>query len=150
MNKFAKAMLFVVILMAGVTALAAQVSIGVQIGPPPPARVVRVLPPAPGPEFLWIEGYWYPAGHHYKWHEGYWTRPPYPGARWVPARHDGKMFYEGYWAGEHGRVEHDHRWDHDHDRDRRWDRDHGRDWERDHGRDEYREREHDRDDHDRR
>src|SRR5690348_18264143 len=115
----------------------AQVSIGVRIGPPPPA-VVGIAPVSPGPGYAWVDGYWYPVGHHYKWHEGYWTRPPYPGARWVPARHDGRMFYEGYWEGEHGRVEHDHRWDHDRDRDRRWDRDHGHDWDGDRGRDERR------------
>jgi YXWGXW repeat-containing protein len=117
----------------------AQVSIGVRIGPPPPVRVVRVLPPTPGPEFIWIQGYWYPQGRRYRWHEGYWTRPPYPGARWVGPHHDGERFYEGYWEGEHGRVEHDHRWDHDRERDF-----HDRDRDRDHDRDRDRERDHDR------
>src|SRR5579862_9957602 len=32
-----------------------QVSIGIRIGPPPPPRVVSVLPPRPGPEFIWVE-----------------------------------------------------------------------------------------------
>ena len=36
----------------------AQVSIGISIGPPPPPRVVRVLPARPGPEFVWLDGYW--------------------------------------------------------------------------------------------
>src|SRR3954469_10947207 len=78
----------------------AQVSIGIQIGPPPPPpnRVVYVTPPPrPAPEFLWIEGYWYPVGHKYKWHEGYGPRPPYEGAHGVGPRHDGRMFFEGYW-----------------------------------------------------
>jgi hypothetical protein len=101
--------------------LAAQIDIGIRIGAPPPPRVVRVLPASPGPEFVWIAGYWYPVGGHWRWHEGYWTRPPYPGAHWVVARHDGERFYEGYWDGERGRFAHDHRWDHDHDRDHdRW------------------------------
>jgi hypothetical protein len=133
MNKLTKAIFVVVIILVGVSALAAQVSIGIRIGPPPPPRVVHVVPERPGPDFVWIEGYWYPVGNHYKWHEGYWTRPPYPGAHWVSARHDGKMFYDGYWDGERGRVEHDHRWDRDHDRDYR----------------EHERHEHDRDDHDR-
>ncbi len=126
---FALALLFVL-----PTFAAAQISIGIRIGPPPPPRVVRVLPPEPGPEFVWIEGYWYPVGRRYRWHEGYWTLPPYPGARWVGPRYDEDEFFEGYWEGEHGRVKHDHRWDHyrerdyhDHDRDR--DRDHDRDRE---------------------
>ena len=134
MNRFTKTVLVAAMLLGGVSALAAQVSVGIRIGPPPPVRVVRV-PRSPGPGFLWVGGYWYPVGNRYRWHEGYWTRPPYEGARWVGPRHDGERFYEGYWEGERGRVEHDHRWDHDHDRDAR-----GRDRD-DRGRD--------RDDHDR-
>src|SRR5262249_24552376 len=87
----------------------AQVSVGVVIGRPAPARVVaeeaaralevgapppvvieappppRVyhVAPRPGPEFVWVEGYWYPQGRRYLWHDGYWTRPPYAGAYWV-------------------------------------------------------------------
>jgi hypothetical protein len=98
-----------------------QVSIGIRIGPPPPPRVVHVVPVSPGPGFFWVEGYWYPVGNHYKWHDGYWTRPPYEGARWIGPRHDGERFFNGYWDGDHGRRDHDHRWDRDHDR-----RDHDR------------------------
>ena len=127
-------------LLAGAVALPAQVSVGIRIGEPPPPRVVRVLPESPGPDFVWIGGYWYPVGRHYRWHEGYWTRPPYAGARWVGPRHEGGQYYVGYWEGDRGRVEHDHHWDHDHDRDRdRW-----RDRDDHHDRDD-----HDRDDHDR-
>lgn len=100
-----------------------QVSIGIRIGPPPPPRVVHVQPVSPGPDYFWIDGYWYPVGNHYKWHEGYWTRPPYAGAHWVPAHHDGRMFFDGYWEGGRGRIDHDHRWDRDH-RNRDFDHDH--------------------------
>ena len=61
----------------------AQISIGVMIGPPPPPRVVWVQPACPGPEYIWVQGYWYPAGNHYRWHDAYWSRPPYAGAYWV-------------------------------------------------------------------
>jgi len=108
-----KKLLLLMLVIAGSSAFS-QVSIGITIGPPPPPRVVRVLPPSPGPEFTWVEGYWYPVGHHYKWHAGYWTRPPYPGARWVAPQHDGERFFEGHWDGERGRREHDHHWDRDH------------------------------------
>jgi hypothetical protein len=111
----------------------AQISIGIRIGPPPPPRVVRVLPSRPGPDYIWIDGYWYASGPHYRWHDGYWTRPPYPGARWVGPRHDGERFFDGYWDGDHGRFDHDHRWDRGHDRDYGHDRD--RDHDRDHDRD---------------
>jgi len=95
----------------------AQVSVGIEIGAPPPPRVIRVRPPAPGPEYAWIDGYWYPVNGHYVWHPGYWTRPPYAGAHWVGPRHEGGRYYNGYWDGPHGRIEHDHRWDREHDRD---------------------------------
>ncbi len=109
-------MLAAMLLVSG-SAFAAQISIGIRIGPPPPPRVVRVLPPRPSPEFIWITGYWYPAGKHYRWHDGYWTRPPYPRAHWVMPHHDGELFYTGFWEGDHGRMEHNHHWDRDRDRD---------------------------------
>ena len=110
--------------------LSGQVSIGIQIGPPPPPRVVRVLPPRPDPEYLWVEGYWYPVGNHYKWHAGYWSRPVYAGARWVAPHYEGGRYFNGYWDGDGGRREHDHRWDRDSHRD---DREHDQD--RGHGHD---------------
>ena len=104
-------------LLASTCMLNAQISIGIRIGPPPPPRIVRVPPPSPGADFIWVGGYWYPSGNHYKWHDGYWTQSPYAGAHWVAPRHDGERFFEGYWEGDHGRIAHDHRWDHDRERD---------------------------------
>jgi hypothetical protein len=130
MRNCLSATLLVAILLVGVSAAGAQISVGIRIGPPPPPRVVRVLPPRPAPEFVWLEGYWYPVGRHYRWHDGYWTRPPYEGARWVQPHHDGEQFFAGYWEGDRGRIEHDHRWDRDRDRDFR-DHDHHRDHDRD-------------------
>ena len=107
------------ILTAG-TALA-QVSVGIRIGPPPPPRVMAMRPAAPGPDFIWVDGYWYVVGHRYKWHAGYWTRAPFAGARWVAPRHENGQWFDGYWAGEGRELRHDHRWDRDRDR-----RDHDR------------------------
>jgi hypothetical protein len=104
------------------------VSIGVRIGPPP-APVVGVAPVRPGPDFVWIDGYWYPLGNHYKWHRGYWTRAPYAGARWVGPRYEGGQYYRGYWEGNRERVEHDHHWDRNRDRDFRWNKSHEHDHE---------------------
>jgi hypothetical protein len=103
--------------------VAADISIGIRIGPPPPPRVFYAMPSRPAPEFIWVEGYWYPVGNHYKWHAGYWTRPPYAGAHWVRPHHDGERFFQGYWDSDRGRREHDHHWDRDHGR-RDFDRDH--------------------------
>jgi hypothetical protein len=69
-----------------------QVSIGIQIGAPPPLQVVVMRPPSPDPvdnAYMWIDGYWYPAEGHYYWHKGYWTRPPYVGAAWVVPHYEG-------------------------------------------------------------
>ena len=122
-----KKVLLSAILMAGLTvgiAGAADLSIGIRIGPPPQPRVVRVRPVAPGPEFIWVDGYWFAEGRRWRWHEGYWTRPPYAGARWMGPRYEGGQFFNGYWDTDHGHVEHDHAWDRDRgrrdsDRDRR-------------------------------
>ena len=121
MKILAKSTVLAAMLFAAMVVAQAQVSVGIRIGPPPPPRVVHVRPVAPGPGFLWVDGYWYPVGGHYRWHVGYWTRPPYEGAHWIGPHHEGGQFYAGYWDGPHGRFEHDHRWDRDHDRDWRHD-----------------------------
>jgi WXXGXW repeat (2 copies) len=127
---FVRTTLLAAVLLAGTSVVSAQVSVGINIGPPPPPRVVRVVPANPGPGFVWLDGYWYPVDGHYRWHQGYWTRPPYEGARWVGPRHDGRQFYAGYWEGDRGRVEHDHHWDRDRNRD--FDRRHDDNDNRDH------------------
>jgi len=107
----------------------AQVSFGITIGqPPPPPRVFRV-PVQPGPDYHWVEGYWYWQGNRYRWHDGYWTRPPFPDAYWVQPYYGDGRYFGGYWEGERGRFEHDHRWDRDRDRRdyRRGERDERRD-----------------------
>ncbi len=100
----------IAMLLVGGSAFGAQVSLGIRIGAPPKARV-EVRTAQPGPDYNWVDGYWYPDAGHYKWHAGYWTRPPYAGAHWVAPHHDGQQFFNGYWDGEHGRVEHDHKTD---------------------------------------
>ena len=64
---------------------------------PPPVPVAAYVPPAPGPGFVWVGGYWYPAGAQYAWHAGYWARRPYPRAYWVGPRYYGHQYYHGYW-----------------------------------------------------
>jgi hypothetical protein len=117
---------FMLLVLLGAGAVFAQVSVGVRIGAPPPVRVLRVQPRSPGGEYSWVAGYWYPVGNHYKWHDGYWTRPAFSGARWVEPRHDGQSYYGGYWDGDRGRVDHDHRWDRSRDRNRDYNRDNDR------------------------
>ena len=96
----------------------AQVSFGIRIGEPPPPRAYRV-PIQPGPDYEWVEGYWYRAGNRWAWHDGYWTRPPYAGAYWVQPWWEAGVYHPGYWEGGRGRFEHNHRWDRDRLRDER-------------------------------
>jgi hypothetical protein len=124
--------LLATMLLLGTYGANAQIGVGIRIGPPPGPRVVHVAPARPGPEYIWVDGYWYPVHGHYRWHEGYWTLPPYPGARWVGPRHDGGLYFEGYWEGDRGRFEHRHEWDHDHYRDRDRYRDHDHHDDHDH------------------
>jgi hypothetical protein len=98
----------------------AQVSFGIHIGPPPAPRAYHV-PRQPGPDYFWVEGYWYPQGGHYRWHDGYWTRPPYEGAYWVAPYHVGGQYFEGRWESQRGYLTHDHRWDRGPQRDERHD-----------------------------
>jgi hypothetical protein len=98
----------------------AQVNVGIRIGAPPAPRAYRV-PPRPGADYLWVEGYQYPKGSRYAWHDGYWTRPPYEGAYWVEPYHEGGRYYTGRWEGSRGIVAHDHRWDRGTQRDERRD-----------------------------
>lgn len=112
-----RATILAALLMVGTSAFAGQVSLGIRIGPPPAPRVERVMPASPGPGYVYIQGYWYPVGNHYKWHKGYWTRPPYEGAHWIAPRHEADRYINGYWEGEHGRRDHDHHWDSRRDRD---------------------------------
>jgi len=97
----------------------AQVSFSFSFGePPPPPRVYRV-PVRPGPEFVWVEGYWYPINGRWSWHDGYWTRPPFAESYWIEPYWVGGRYYEGYWYTPRGHYDHDHRWDGDRRRDER-------------------------------
>ena len=91
--------------------------IGIYIGrTPPPVRYERRLP-APGPGYIWTEGYWGTRGNQYVWVPGRWQQPPYPGAYYSHPHYDhyqqGWRVHEGHWD----REDHGDR-DRDHDRDR--------------------------------
>jgi hypothetical protein len=112
LKALALATLFVV---PGATANA-QVSFGITIGEPPAPRAYHV-PPRPGPDYIWVEGYQYPQNGKYRWHDGYWTRPPYQGAYWVQPYYNRGQYYAGRWENGSRNLNHDHRWDKSKDRD---------------------------------
>lgn len=70
------------------------------VGPPPPPRY-GVVGVAPGPRFVWTDGYWGWRGGNWAWVPGAWRRPPRPGAAWVPGAwvRAGRRyrFARGYW-----------------------------------------------------
>lgn len=80
-----------------------DINIGFDIhaGPPPPRHEVRVERDRPGPDYVWVDGYWAGEPGHYTWVAGRWDRPPHPGARWVSPRweHRGDryVFIQGGW-----------------------------------------------------
>jgi WXXGXW repeat (2 copies) len=116
MRRILQALAISALLLAPGSVAHAQLSLAIRIGEPPPPRAYRVMP-QPGPDYLWVEGYWYPQGKRYVWHDGYWTRPPYMGAYWVAPYHIAGQYYAGHWEGSRGVIVHDHRWDRSRDRD---------------------------------
>jgi|SRR5271157_1048808 len=68
-------------------------------GPPPPRY--GVIGYAPGPGYMWTEGYWNLSGGSWVWVTGRWVRPPHPHAVWVGPewRREGRgyRYYRGYW-----------------------------------------------------
>ena len=84
----------------------AQVSVGVTIGAPPPPLRYEVPPPIPGPEFLWIDGYWNVARSRYVWVPGRWERRPYDRAYYVRPHYD---HYRGGWRVRRGHWDHEGR-----------------------------------------
>lgn len=66
----------------------------------PPPRRVEVIPARPGPEFVWIGGYWAWASREYVWTPGHWERPPRRRVHWVQGRWH-KHGHEWYWEPGH-------------------------------------------------
>jgi hypothetical protein len=116
MRKLLQTVAISALLLAPASVAQAQVTFGVRIGPPPAERAYRV-PPQPGPDYVWIEGYQYPQGSRYVWHNGYWTRPPYAGAYWVEPYYSRGQYFAGEWEGNRGNIVHNHRWDRNSQRD---------------------------------
>lgn len=94
----------------GTLVLAAGLSAACVGGPPVGAAFVSVRPPraivefrseAPGPDHVWIEGYYRWDGNSYGWVPGHWERVPSGRRHWVPGRwrsYRGQWYWvEGHW-----------------------------------------------------
>lgn len=59
---------------------------------PPPERV-EYIGVAPGPDFVWVAGYWQWRGNDYRWVHG----------RWVPLERGYRRWVPGHWNHKRGR-----------------------------------------------
>jgi hypothetical protein len=69
-------------------------------GPPRPLGY-GVMGVAPGPGYVWVDGFWDLRGGSWRWAPGYWARPPRGYSMWVtpswrPYGH-GYRYNRGYW-----------------------------------------------------
>ncbi|MBY0503515.1 MAG: hypothetical protein K2X03_06390 [Bryobacteraceae bacterium] len=90
--------------LAMVPLASAQVSFGFRIGHVPPmprGYVVGAVGRAPGPGYLWRDGFWDVRGRNYAWVPGGWVRAPRPNAYWVAPgwqpRRNTFVWRGGYW-----------------------------------------------------
>lgn len=69
--------------------------------PPPPPLEVDVRTVAPGPDYIWITGYWGWENGRREWFRGHWERPPHGYRVWVQPRWEhrphGYVFVRGHW-----------------------------------------------------
>ncbi|HEX7361772.1 MAG TPA: hypothetical protein VF283_14880 [Bryobacteraceae bacterium] len=112
-----KTKLLALFLLAG-SSMFAGVFVGVRVGPPargyyvaapPPPPLVSYVPRRPAPGYVWVGGYWLPAGHHWRWHRGYWARRPFARAYWVAPRYYEHHYYAGHWRHDRGHRDHHRR-----------------------------------------
>ena len=104
-----------VALIAGGTMFAqTRLSIGVGVGGfgpgyyPPPAYA-QYVPPCPGPDYSWVDGYWAPQGGRNVWIAGFWRAPVARGYRVAP-RYVAPRYYNSFRGNDR---DHDRGRDHD-------------------------------------
>jgi len=121
-------------------------------GHPPSPRYER-RPPRPGPDYVWVSGFWNWDGARWGWVSGRWEVAAAPDAYWIGARcvrsERGYIYEPGHWSNQtlvvpeevrerrewrHHEPEHERELERERDRDRYRDRD-----------DRYRDRDRDRD-----
>jgi hypothetical protein len=79
-----------------------QPSPDVVVAEPPPADKVEVVNgAAPGPEYVWVRGYWIRQGPNWMWVPGVWVQRPHANAVWVAGhwQHyaNGWAWVPGHW-----------------------------------------------------
>jgi WXXGXW repeat (2 copies) len=104
--RFARTVLFAVVVLCISTASFAQVRVAITVGPPP--IPVYDQPVCPGDGWLWTPGYWaydYDISDYY-WVPGTWVEAPEVGFLWTPGwwgwGGDAFIFHEGFWGPQVG------------------------------------------------
>jgi hypothetical protein len=86
---------------SALTACASQAYVAYQVAPPPAPMAVGAVGYAPGPGFMWADGFWDLRGGRWVWVGGAWRRPPHGHAVWVRPywEQHGRSwrFRKGYW-----------------------------------------------------
>jgi hypothetical protein len=68
----------------------------------PPPLQAEAFVPAPGPDYVWIDGHWDWIDGHYAWQRGRWAARR-PGYHWVPPRWEPAA--DGRWHQKTGHWE---------------------------------------------
>jgi hypothetical protein len=83
------------------TGCASRAYVGYRVPAPPPPYAVGAVGYAPGPGYVWADGFWDLRGSRWVWAPGRWQRPPRPNAVWVRSywepRGSSWRFRAGYW-----------------------------------------------------
>src|ERR1039458_9339677 len=89
----------IAVLALGSTTAFAQVSLSIDIAPPP--LLVYEQPACPDDGYLWVPGYWAYGDYGYYWVPGTWVQPPQIGLFWTPPYWgwggNAYAFHSGYW-----------------------------------------------------
>ena len=99
-KQFLAGYLLSAVLALGSSLAHAQVSLSIDIAPPP--MVVYEQPACPDDGYLWTPGYWAYGDGDYYWVPGTWVQPPEVGLLWTPGywgwNGNGYAFNDGYWG----------------------------------------------------
>jgi YXWGXW repeat-containing protein len=86
---------------SALTACASQAYVAYQVPPPPAPLAVGAVGYAPGPGYVWADGFWDLRGGRWVWATGGWRRAPHARAVWVRPYWEphGRSwrFHRGYW-----------------------------------------------------
>jgi uncharacterized membrane protein len=81
----------------------ASANVYIRIAPPAPRHEVIIERDRPGPDHVWVPGYWNWNGTEYVWAGGRWDLPPRPHAHWVPGHYRHHRRHGYYWIPGHWR-----------------------------------------------